>query len=237
MPGMFAMTPASTPPPPSASREPLESNTAGVAGLAREVDGLRRAINRLGPIPDRVDELAGLVAELAKTVTALAVRRGPDPAPSWLMLPADTASVQEVVEELCEWLRVIYLRYPDAAATLPQCWLWHPDVVEELVWLMHAWLAAYQGPAAAVGLAGDWHDRLRPGVVRRIKGSAGSCSRENHITRRGWEDQTPRGPVSVPGVDAVESIVAWWAEHREERAPEPEIQHRTGIAGALGGVR
>ena len=36
--------------------------------------------------------------------------------------------------ELGEWLRVVYLRYPDAASGLPECWLWHPDVVEELLW-------------------------------------------------------------------------------------------------------
>jgi len=50
----------------------------------------------------------------------------------------------------------MYLRYPDAAATLPDCWLWHPDLVEELLWLSHAWTAAYQGPDASVALAGDW---------------------------------------------------------------------------------
>ena len=70
----------------------------------------------------------------------------------------------------------MFLRYPDGVAVLPECWLWHPDVVEELLWLMHAWRAAYEGRGASVQLAGDWHDRQRPGVVRRVRTAVGSCS-------------------------------------------------------------
>ena len=53
-----------------------------------------------------------------------------------------------MLTDLTRWLDDIYLRYADAARTLPECWLWHPEVVEELIWLMHAWLAAYQGDDA-----------------------------------------------------------------------------------------
>jgi hypothetical protein len=87
--------------------------------------------------------------------------------------------------ELAGWLHAVFLRYPDGVAVLPECWLWHPDVVEELLWLMCAWRAAYEGRGASVQLAGDWHDRQRPGVIRRVKTAAGSCSPERHQSRPG----------------------------------------------------
>ena len=97
----------------------------------------------------------------------------------------------------------------------------HPDAVEELLWLMHAWRAAYQSRGASVQLAGDWHDRQRPGVVRRLRTAVGSCSRERHQTRVGW-NTTPQGAVPVPSVDAVHLIAWWWAGARDQPAPEPE---------------
>ncbi|NMH97978.1 hypothetical protein HF526_11740 [Pseudonocardia sp. K10HN5] len=191
-----------------------------LAGLAREVEGLRRAVDPLREVGGRVEDLARLVGQLADALAAVTARPGPTPAPSWLMAPTDPAAVERVLGELCAWLHAVYLRYPDAAASLPECWLWHPDVVEELVWLMHAWCAAYQGKQASVALAGDWHDRQRPGVVRRIRATAGSCSWERHQTRPEW-DQRLRGAVAVPGVDAVASIAGWWAARRDDPAPEP----------------
>lgn len=205
------------------ARDEAETEVASVdalAGLAREVDGLRRAVDPLREVRGRVDDLARLVAQLADTVTALAQRPGPAPAPSWLMAPADPAVAERVLIELCAWLHAIFLRYPDAAGALPPCWLWHADVVEELLWLMHAWCAAYQGKGASVQLAGDWHDRQRPGVVRRIKQNAGSCSIERHQTREGW-DHRPTGATPVPGTDAVGVIAGWWAARRDDPAPEP----------------
>jgi hypothetical protein len=132
---------------------------------------------------------------------------------------------RHILDELIGWLAAVYLRYADAATGLPECWLWHPDVVEELLWLMHAWLAAYQGPTASVTLVGDWHDRYRPGVVRRIRTSAGTCSLENHTTR----DDRPRhlGGTAVPLDDAVERIAAWWGAHRDAAAPEPTADEFT----------
>ena len=191
-----------------------------VAGLARQVDALRRQVEPLTGLRERVDDLAGLLAELTETVTALTARRGPTPCPSWLVLPTDDELARRVLGELVAWLELVYLRYPDAAQGLPECWCWHPDVVEELLWLMHAWLAAYQGTAASVGLAADWHDRHRPGVVRRLRGSVGSCSIEAHQTREGWPREAG-GPPIVPGVEALPVIARWWGSHRHEDAPEP----------------
>lgn len=208
---------------------------ADVAGLAREVDGLRRELAPLRLLPGRVDELSRVLADLAETVTALRARAA-TPAPSWLLAPTDATSTGNLLDELAAWLHAIYLRYPDAVESFPDCWCWHPHVVEELLWLMHAWAAAYQGPAASVALSGDWHDRQRPGVVRRIKATAGVCSRENHQTRPGWPDQVTGAPA-VPSEGDLDRIGRWWADAREEPAPEPpRTDSRIGDA-LRGGVR
>ncbi|MCD2197688.1 hypothetical protein LQ327_30385 [Actinomycetospora endophytica] len=191
-----------------------------LAGLAREVDGLRRGLDPLAGVPTRVDDLARTVAQLADALAATPPRPGPTPAPSWLTASDDPDAARLLLEELCRWLHQVFLRYPDAAGVLSECWLYHPDAVEELLWLQHAWLAAYQAKGASVQLAGDWHDRQRPGVVRRLKAAGGSCSKERHQTRTGWGER-PRGAVAVPGTDAVETIASWWATHRDEPAPEP----------------
>jgi hypothetical protein len=205
-----------------------------VAGLAREVDALRRTVEPLLGLPDRVDDLTRLAGDLTNAVAALTARRSAAPCPSWLLLPADPDLAARVLDELVGWLGVVYLRYPDGADHLPECWCWHPGVVEELLWLMHAWMAAYQGPQASVPAVGDWHDRQRPGVVRRIKVAAGSCSFENHQTRPGWT-RHPSAVPEVPGVDGVASIAQWWGAHRDESAPEPV--GRLSPVGRAGDVR
>lgn len=210
---------------------PADPSDAALAGMAREVDGLRRDLATLRALPSRVDELGRLLADLAESVS----RKPSAPAPSWLMAPADVETTGPLLDELAAWLGAIYLRYPDAADSFPECWCWHPHVVEELAWLMYAWSAAYQGAAASVALAGDWHDRLRPGVVRRIKATAGVCSLENHQTRPGW----PAVPDSTPTVsaeDQLNDIAEWWAHRREEPAPEPPARD-SAILNGLRGAR
>jgi hypothetical protein len=196
------------------------ADAGAVAGLAREIEALRQSIDTLRGVPSRVDELAELVAQLADAVNASPASAGG--VVSWLDLPTEADAAYAVLGELLTWMQVVYLRYPDAAAGLPDCWLWHPDVVEELLWLMQAWLAAYRDDKVAVSLAGDWHDRYRPGVVRRITHSAGRCSLENHQPREG--QPLAGGPV-VPSAGAVEQIATWWASSRTDPAPQPDEWH------------
>ncbi|WP_052345034.1 hypothetical protein [Thermocrispum municipale] len=207
------------------------ATVAAVAGLAAEVDALRRRIEPVHKVPGQLAKLAGQVATLAEELANL--RKNPDtPAvPSWLQAPKDAEHVRGVLDELVAWMDAIFLRYADAAAALPDCWAWHPDVIEELLWLMEAWLVAYQGEAASAALVGDWHDRYRPGVVRRIKASAGNCSLENHTP--------PRAATTVPLADSVDPIVAWWAGDREAPAPEPTDEQFAAATPRrrLGGVR
>lgn len=186
-------------------RTPPPQPADAVAALARQVDRLDARLDGYDVDGLRADfrALAATVARLAEGI-ADAEAGSDEPAPSWLWPaePPDAAEVESTLAQLVRWLRRVHLRYADAA--LPECWLWHPDVVEELVWLRGAWQAAYHGPMASAQRAGDWHDRLRPGVVRRIKACAGSCSLREHL-------DPPALPV-IPAADAVPALAAWWVD-------------------------
>jgi hypothetical protein len=116
-----------------------------VAPLAREVEALRRVLDQLRGLPGRVEELADLVACLADATPEQPALEASRVTWSWLNLPDATQQGPEIdgvveetntpLTELVAWLGRVYLRYADAARTLPACWLWHPEVVEELVWL------------------------------------------------------------------------------------------------------
>lgn len=204
--------------------DPEVASAAAVAGLASEVEALRRAVD---PVPGRIADLARLTADLSAQVRDLTVAPKPGAMPSWLVAPEDQDLTRALLMELDAWVAVVLLRYADAAVALPECWLWHPDIVEELLWLMHAWLAAYQGEKASVALVGDWHDRYRPGVVRRVKSLAGSCSLEVHLDR----PDRQRSSFASRRPDAVEDIAAWWADDRSSRGPEPTAEHLASPGG------
>ncbi|MGQ0843479.1 MAG: hypothetical protein ACT4QF_05035 [Sporichthyaceae bacterium] len=204
-----------TPPPP----RPVDGPAAALAGLARETEALRRRMDDLATVRTQVADLADVVADLAER---LIVQGGPGPGPTtWLDFP-DKASdptaprrAPAVLGDLLAWTQKVFLRYPDGATALPECWPWHPDVVEELLWLRAAWAAAYRGPSASVLQAGDWHDRCRPGVVRRIRAAAGTCSPENH--RPGQSTAAASPPPHV-----IEAAAAWWTTDRDAPAPAVE---------------
>ncbi|GAA4429496.1 hypothetical protein GCM10023148_33920 [Actinokineospora soli] len=153
-----------------------------VAGLAREVEGLRRAWR---PIPQRLDDLAKVVDGLAETAAHRTGAGQKVVAPSWFNLPDDLDKVAALIDELCGWVGTVFLRYPDAAAVLSDCWLWHPEVIEELVWLMHTWIAAYADEAASAVAAGDWHSRAAVACS-----SATSCAQASHSAR--WRSNAAR---------------------------------------------
>ena len=201
----------------------LAALKAAVAGLAREVEGLRRSLigaasaAELARIADLVTDLSTIISSGAATV---------EPPLSWLALPADADGAATLLTDLIGWLGQIYLRYSDAARGLPQCWLWHPDVVEELLWLRQAWHSAYQSGEASVRAAGDWHDRLRPGVARRIADYTRACSLETHLPDRAI------GAPPVPLTDATEQIAAWWSSSRAEPGPTPTDHQQQAAAAA-----
>jgi hypothetical protein len=211
------------------------ASASAVAGLAREIEALRRTLDRLQDLPGRLDELAGLVAQLAETAAANTYACPTSGVASGRDLPTEIDTTQAVLKELTCWMQRVYLRYSDAAASLPECWLWHPDVIEELLWLQQSWLAAYRDTHAPVSAAADWHDRYRPGVIRRIKDTAGRCSLENHQPRD--DHPTPgRAPV-VPLTEATDPIATWWATHRSAPPPQPDTTHLAAAANRHPGSR
>lgn len=140
--------------------------------------------------------------------------------------PADGDQTRALLGDLVGWFATIYLRYADAARDLPECWLWHPDIVEELLWLHQAWRAAYEESKGSVRAVGEWHDRLRPGVVRRITEYAKACSLENHLPDRATD------APAVPVVEAAEPIALWWADARNEKPPAPTDEQMVEAAAA-----
>ena len=222
-------------------QDPGAAALQAVAGLARTVEALTRDVSALkGGMKNAAS--AGEVARLATIVTELgdlltqapaksAGRPGkekPDPVRSWLTLAEDEAAVQAVLSELLPWLQTVFLHYGDARDALPPCWLWHPEIVEELLWLMDAWTLAYQGPEASNKLVGDWHDRQRPGMTRRVAAYAPGCDALAH--------REPAGQVAVTVPLAVDSdpFVTWWATDRDHNGPAPTPDQIT--AGRRGGL-
>jgi hypothetical protein len=195
--------------------------TAGsLAGLARTLEALERQVAELAPVGKRVDELAATVAQLAQVALGAEAAKADRPskvAPSWLDIDHESPTrwaADDILVRLTPWVGGVYLRYSDAK--LPDCWLWHPDVVEELICLHAAWVAAYDRESA-VTAASDWHERQRPGVVARVKTYAGMCSLEAHLPGK----ERHRPAPDTPTEDAVPAVAAWWATRREQPGPEP----------------
>lgn len=202
--------------------EPEPASAASVAGLASELETLKRRVEPLHRIPGRLEQLAERIEAFGAELAAANDRGDTGPMVSWLAAPDDAEVVRDRLAGLVGWLDAVFLRYPDAAGVLPDCWAWHPHVIEELLWCQHAWHAAYTGNQASPTAVGDWHDRYRPGVVRRLAESVGMCSLETH--------QHPTPPPGTPVPGAVEPIVAWWTEHRHQPAPAPTEQHHAAAA-------
>ena len=128
---------------------------------------------------------------------------------SWLTL-TDWHEASSVAETLADWLGRVYLRYDDAV--LASCWAWHPDVIEELWWLRNAWAEAYLGPNPEWEKVAGWHDRHRPGVVKRVGQKLGTCGLELHTL-------PPPSPVTVPLSDALPHVVTAWATPQHQAWP------------------
>lgn len=213
-------------PPRPGDRDPagqVRALASTLAGLGREMEALRRDQQQLRALPRRVEDLAQVVQQLTDTISATK-QASAEPsivAPSWLDFDPgpmhDTVEASEILTMLSAWVAAVYLRYSDAK--LPDCWLWHPDVVEELLWLHNAWICAYD-PDAPLTAVGDWHDRQRPGVATRVKAYVGFCSLEAH---QPGQDRALPAPTT-PAQDAIPAIAAWWATGRDQPGPAPTAE-------------
>jgi len=191
------MTPAAIP-------DPLHS---AVAAVGRDLEGLRR---RLGDVESGFADLARTVEQLAAGRVA-AEPKAPRRLTSWLGLSdgSDVASTERavvVLTDLVGWVDSIFREFPDAAAVLPECWVCHPEIVEELLWLRQSWAWAYHGPSASAVLVGDWHDRARPGVVRRIRDGAAACAFENHAAAK----PSRRTRAASSDTESIRSVATSW---------------------------
>ena len=200
-----------------------------LAGLSRELEKLYRDIRELRGLSRRVDDLAASLAQMAETVSTARQPHAGTPTPCWLDHDTDPGrdaatsraarDAEQLLGALGPWVGAVYLRYSDAVSGFPDCWMWHPDVVEELLWLHRAWLSAYdaEAPVTAVG---DWHDRQRPNVVARIRVYAGMCSLDAH--QPGQDRATPA--PTTPAAAAAVAVAAWWATARDQPGPTPTAE-------------
>ena len=187
-----------------------------IVALSRTVE---RTARRVGELDAMLRRLAADVLAIAKAETA-ARPGGGDGEDSgiraWL-LADDPEQARIDLADLVEWLFRVYLRYQDAA--LPSCWLWHPDVVEELWWLRQAHGEAYHSETGSWKSAGDWHDRQRPNLVRRLRPLVNKCELSLH-TPRSAESAPPMGAPLAVHADAV--ALAWTTTPgRQVPPPEP----------------
>jgi hypothetical protein len=203
--------------------------------LAREVDRNKRQLAELDAM---VRQIAGDVASLARAVsTRLTDPPATSPAPpqagdeegdpgepgppgvwSWLLAAGrvDPEMAADDVTDLVEWVDRVYLAYPSVA--LSPCWLWHPDVVEELRWLRALHDDAFDPENGSWRAVADWHDRYRSGVVRRVAGVLGTCELLLHA--QGRERDPARARLAPLGGQAAR-VAAAWADPAGGRMPVP----------------
>lgn len=217
------MTADDSTPPDAAAPGPVQP----VRALARVVDRIGRKVTALDT---QVRQLAADVARVAAVVAAPG-RQGPDENPaddetgegtadgppavrSWL-LAGDPDQATTDLADLIEWLDRVYLRYPDA--TLTACWLWHPHVIEELWWLRRAHADAYHPADGSWLRVGDWHDRQRPAVLRRVRDAIGKCDLSLHTRDRAHGQAALVAPLAAHAA----RIAVAWATGGTRPAPSP----------------
>lgn len=137
---------------PATANQPDEPDPMVIA-LGRAV---QRAQRRIETVDKNVIQLAADVAALRSFLTTPPTSHGPDDEPaaageagpaavrSWL-LGDDAAQAVTDLANLTAWVDAVYLRY--SRASLSSCWLWHPEVIEELWWLRGAHTDAFHQQA------------------------------------------------------------------------------------------
>jgi hypothetical protein len=194
-----------------------------------QIGALARSVERAGR---RVSELDTHVRQIAADLAALASRLAPaagdEPSPvrAWLLADDPEQAVADLTD-LITWLGRVYLRYREAA--LPSCWLWHADVVEELWWLRNAHAEALDAERGSWQRVADWHDRQRPGVVRRVQKAVGMCELLLHAQDREAADP----PRNVPLASASDQIALAWVTSGRYAAPPTPTEQQLAVADPL----
>lgn len=208
-----------------------------VLAMARAFDRTRRKVEGLDT---HVAQLSADVTRLAGVVTAGRPSTPDDPPPdgrvpddkagdvappavrSWL-LTGDPEQAATDLADLVDWLDRVYLRYP--GAELSACWLWHPHVIEELWWLRRAHADAFHPMHGSWLRVGDWHDRQRPAVAKRVRDAVGSCDLSLHAPGKAHG----QAPAAAPLARHAAVVAAAWAAGRTRPEPTAE-QVAEGLA-------
>jgi hypothetical protein len=200
---------------PDPSPQTIGQVAQSVVELGKTVEANSRKVASLRGLPKQVDGLAVTVAGLANQLAELVeeAEEAKKRRASWFDVRT-TEQARGLLDALADWLARVYLQYPDAK--LPPCWIWHPDVVEELLWLATAWAQAFRGKTAEPFRQADWHDRYRPGVVKRI-GDRPRCSIREHVAPDGTEYVRTAPRVGLD--ERRGEVAAWWATNRTGAPP------------------
>jgi hypothetical protein len=210
------------------AREAANAANAGVESLAKKFGAVYDALVSGGVVPSPANAQVkpgtpttpgGPPSSVppppgsGETSGAPEASAAPGPGPSWLAV-ASFYEAQAIMAVLVPWLAEVYLRYPDAA--LPTCWAWHPAAVEELWWLCRAWHHAYACEEPSSQKAGDWHDRQRPAVAKRLADTESAfqrCRLDKHA------DVADHAHPVVPGADTVAHVTTAWASDQRHAWP------------------
>ena len=159
----------------------------------------------IGVLHERVEALERDVATIAEAYVKLTSQRDPSRVRSYLQ-EDDEESARLTLEDLAGWAAAVWVQYPDGQ--LPECWLYHPPIIEELVAVMGAHRACFRKGGTWSQFA-DWHARLRPSAAERIRRYAPSCTLDLH---QPGEQFDPAAVTSVPRLQDISQVAAQWTE-------------------------
>lgn len=140
----------------NAIAEQAADTAAGVQGLRGSVDGLAEAVARLQHSDGSPEAEQATEPDESKVV-------------DWSSLEAEQAGEewQRLVDWVGGWL---VPTYGITVGQLRPCWALHPRAREELSWLRSTWHYAYRtGGVVPPTVAGDWHQRYLPGVIKALE--------------------------------------------------------------------
>ena len=133
---------------------------------------------------------------------------GPTPI-CWAVL--DDATASRELNAWTEWVHWLATQYILTPRTIPPCWHQHPALVEALLALRTAWLAAF-APNARPDAPLDWHIMFWPACDRlaEIVSWAG-CTRDDH------HEDGPATWLAVADRDSDSAV----GEHGADRRRQP----------------
>ena len=141
-------------------------------------------------------ELARQDAQLEEVLTEL--RRERNSPVDWPALTEEQAREQWPI--LGRWIAEVFVPwYEITRDELPDCWPLHRPALVELSWLRSAHVQAYL-PSSPPSVAGEWHQRWRPGVVERLHVVIDriACGPGFHLVPEGDRGAPPPFPLA-PG--------------------------------------